>query len=505
MTITNKHPSWEQWAEDWQLMRDARRSTRAIKDGNFAYLPATDGERHNGALNKKGTGWDAYEARKARARVEDWVDEAIEDLLGVMHRKPPVIELPAKLEPLRDRATRRNESLAMLLQRINEEQIHMGRIGLMGDVIDTPGSPRRNQPFIATYCAESITNWDEGLAGDQDVASLNLVVLDESGHERQANLSWDWVDRYRLLVLGDLEPNEAIAFYRVAELVGKEPGIADADFVDPTLSGVRFQEIPFVIVNSRDVTPEIDKPPLLGLANLLVSNYQTDADYRQSLFMQGQDTLVTIGANFQPEDVVRQGAGARIDIPMGGDCKMVGSDSTGLPEQRAAIEADQKRAKQLQRGLADSTSREKESGDALRIRVNSRAASLHQIALTGAFGLQEILRKIARWAGANEDQVTVTPNLDFVDDETSGKDLMELVMARRAGAPLSMHSIHTFMQRRSLTDLSLEDEVEKMEEEKPLVDRIEAAVTSEGGAGESTNPDGPEPNDDDDGPDDDEA
>ena len=90
--------------------------------------------------------------------------------------------------------------------------------------------------------------------------------------------------------------------------------------------------IPFVFINSKDLSTIPDKPPLDSLARLALAIYRAEADYRQNLFMQGQDTLVRIGSTFEQDDenkAVRMGAGARLDMPVNGDAMYIGVSGKG--------------------------------------------------------------------------------------------------------------------------------------------------------------------------------
>jgi hypothetical protein len=113
-------------------------------------------------------------------------------------------------------------------------------------------------------------------------------------------------------------------------------------------------------------------------------------------------------------------------------------------------------------------SRQKESGDALKIRVAARTATLNQIALAGAFGLQATLRHIATWMGLDPENVVVTPNLDFVDDALDSKTLVEYMTSKAMGAPLSLRSIHKQMEERDLTELTFEEELAEIALEEDL-------------------------------------
>jgi hypothetical protein len=116
-------------------------------------------------------------------------------------------------------------------------------------------------------------------------------------------------------------------------------------------------------------------------------------------------------------------------------------------------------------GSLISPSSGKESGTALNTRITARTATLNQIALTGALGLQKILRLIARWLGEDPNEVEVIPNIEFADFELGGAELVQLMTAKAQGAPLSLESIHAIMVERGITKFTYEDEKGIMEEE----------------------------------------
>ncbi len=144
-------------------MRDTHEGERTIKDKGEVYLPMTSGQVQDG-INANQPGRVAYDAYKKRGSFPDLVRSAVEAMVGVMHHKPPVIELPASMEPMLEMATLQGESLFMLLRRINEQQLISGRIGLLLDVPD--GAVIGTKPYIASYIAESILNWDDGRRGE---------------------------------------------------------------------------------------------------------------------------------------------------------------------------------------------------------------------------------------------------------------------------------------------------------------------------------------------------
>jgi len=156
--IESRHPDYLEVAEDYRIVRDTFAGERTVKTARALYLPPTAGMVADGALgpNLKAPGRLAYDAYLCRARFPDLVREAVALMAGIMHREGPDIRLPRALEPMRRFATRKGETLEMLLRRINEQQLLFGRFGILADI-----SPQRDVPHLVTYTAETITNWDD--------------------------------------------------------------------------------------------------------------------------------------------------------------------------------------------------------------------------------------------------------------------------------------------------------------------------------------------------------
>jgi len=462
MSISTTHPLYAEYLADWIQMSDSYAGERRVKEKHLLYLPATPGQIEDG-LRAGQDGETHYKGYKTRARFPSFVSQAVEALLGIMHAKPATIELPAQMEALRENATVKGESLQMLLRRINEHQLVTGRLGLLADVAND--STIGTMPYIAIYKAQDIINWDDGKREELVYQVLNMVVLDESEFERVNNFDWKQVKKYRLLVLGELQENAAEGTYQMG--VYREDGTMEFDenaMIVPSIGGTTLSKLPFVVINSKDIVADPDDPPLLGLSQLAMTVYRGEADYRQAIFMQGQDTLVLMGGD---GDNPRIGAGAVVNLPINGDAKYVGVQSKGLPEMRKSLENDRAEAAEIGGKLLDSRGGEAESGDALRIRVSARTASLNQIAQSGAEGLQSILRTIATWIGANPEEVIVEANRDFADDQLDGQTLVQYMTAKSLGAPLSKRSIHRILQEKDLTEMEFEAEMIEIEGEAP--------------------------------------
>lgn len=473
MAIDSKHPDYLAHFLDWRQMRDTHDGQRAVKDRTTDYLPATGGQIEDGYPNKGTKGTKAYEAYLKRAVYPSCVEDSVETLMGAMHNKPPTIELPQRLEEMRDSCNADGESLEAMLRRINQEQLVTGRLGLWLDLPPKETPISQVVPVIALYHAERIINWDAGVANSEDDGFLRLVVLDETHHEIQEDFEWQEVERYRVLRIGESGAFEVAYFDKDGTMVGEVD--------NPRLGSTVLDEIPFLFVNASTITPSPMKPPLLRLSNLALSIYRGEADYRQTLYMSGQDTFVVIGDEQSENTPKRMGAGAIMHLPMGASGEYQGINSAGLPEQRMALESDRSRAESMGTQLLDAESRAAESGEALSIRLAAATAVLNQIALTGALALERLLRKAAVWVGADPNQVKIMPNMDFADEPVDPTFILEVLRAKQSGGtvPLSDEAIHAYFQAHDLTEFEFAEEMAKVREEAAARDTGEESTITE--------------------------
>lgn len=510
MPLDTQHPQYIEMLDDWCAMRDTYAGERAVKQRGFRYLPPTEGMVEDGidsrnystaatnfsyadyfsTANTRGSrGWRRYVSYRGRALFYDFVSEAVNAAIGIMHHRPPTITLPKALEPMLQRATLHGESLQALIRMVNEQQLVMGRVGLLLDLPRKP-DPANPLPHFALYHAERCINWDEGQA-DESLPRMNLVVLDETEMMRTDEFQWDERKKWRVLALGDLKTNEepgTPAVYRQA-LVEENAAqaIPEEAWTTPMVRGVTLEEIPFRFVNAQDLHPDVDDPPLMGLARMCLAIYRGDADYRLGLFQQAQATLVRIGV--LEGDDAKTGPGSSIDLPINGDAKYIVAPSAGLEAQRQALADDKMMAANRAMTLIDTRSGQKEAAETLRIRVAAQTASLNQIAIAAAAAVEQLLKVAASWVGANPEEVSVKPNLEFASRRMGADELLKLVTAKNMGAPLSMRSMHALANRGELTELTFEDEQAEIEGEEPIAGVTAPEVEEDDDGDEDPDPD----------------
>jgi uncharacterized protein DUF4055 len=482
--ITTWHPEYQYRHCDWLQMRHTWGGQRIVKAQRETYLPATDGMRLDG-LECNGRGWHAYNAYITRAVFHSFVSNAVDTCLGMLWNKPPKFEIPEQLEYLLSKSTTHGESLEQLLRSINREQLISGRLGLLVDLPPAVGT-NEPKPYIAQYCAEKIINWDAGFRGESPTESVNLVVLDESGPRRMQTFQWENCIQHRVLMLGEMEANEAQGVYRFGvfaqDSIGGPADTFDMDkMVVATSRGIPFNRIPFTFINANSTVSATCDPPLLGLSDLALAIYRLEADYRQCLFQQGQDTLFTSGFNEDPDKPLRTGAGGRIHSPnKDGKALYIGVSSVGLPELRTARENDLKMAASKSGELMDASSRARESGTALEMRIGSKTATMNEIALSGAEGLQRALRDAGQWLGIKDlESIKVKPNFEFASREFAAADFKAIVETKLLGGPLSFEAIHKWSAERGGPgkDITFEDMMAQIEAEGLLESTLAPSIT----------------------------
>ena len=469
MALDDKHPEYSNRLGEWLQMRDTYAGEREVKRKRLTYLPATEAMIQDGMTTPSSPGWKDYEAYLMRAYYHDVVHDSVKAMIGIMHMKPAVIKLPPRLAPMMDKATIQGEGLQLLIRRINEAQLVYGRCGLLVDA-PTGADPLQALPYIAFYEPERIINWDAGRR-DEGRNILELVVLDESGFQREG-FTWVTERKHRVLTRGipaSLESGwvrpELADNFAVCVKVNDMSMPIPQDFIIPQIAGRPLQEIPFTFIGCNDLVPEPDNPPLLGLSNLALAIYRGEADYRQTLFLQGQSTLVIIGPTDNEDEQLRVGAKGVINLRQGSDAKYITVGAGGLGEMRQSLTSDKADAATWGVQFMDIGSARGETGEPLRIRVAARTTTITNIAQAAGVGLENALKQCAIWVGEDPATVSVVPQTDFADQSVAGAALLAFMQAKQLGLPLSLKSLHRMMLLNDMTEMNFDDENEQIEDE----------------------------------------
>ena len=462
MAVDAKHPDYDDREGEWRMMRDCARGDKAVKDGGTTYLPMPTGF---GGTTRGAAMWSAF---KQRAEFPDILEPTLSGMVGLIHRSEALIEMPASMEPLWERASKDGLTLESFHQTITRELLLMGRYSILVDAA-AGGS---DLPYLCGYSAERLINWAP--ADLQD-----LYVLDETAAVFQED-TFEWQDekKYRVLRLIELPDGRR----RYDQEVWDE-SMTRVEVVTPTARGnVALGTIPFVVAGpvKLDVNPA--RPPLEGVARSSLAIYRLDADYRFQLHMTGQEMLVCQGVEpgKGPDPI---GAGVTYEFTnTEANAKLyyVGPEGVGIDAHKAAIAAERSVAVAAGAKLFDMEREGVESGEALRIRAAAQTATLTTVAIASAQALERGLRFIALMLGLNPRAVNVKPNLQFIDTRMTPTQAKDLMLLWQGGA-ISYQTLYENLQRGEIAspERDHEDEREMIEEETP--DAPAVAEAPEGG------------------------
>lgn len=455
VNVKSQHPDYITNAPLWTLMRHTVDGEESVKGQNELYLPIPSGFKQNPLTTDA-----AYHAYKTRAQFPDIVSATIRGMIGVIHRRPAQIRLPSQLNHLVEKASLDGMPLDSLHRRITREVLINGRYGINVDIDKT------GKPYLAGYTAESITNWGER----SEDKELRFVVLDESGYKfHEDTFDWELDNKWRVLKMEG--ENHAVEIH--------EEGVnLPVTVTNPNrFGGKKLPFIPFVFIDTNDLTPEPDEVPLIGLGRTSLAIYRLDADYRHQLYMTGQEMWIYIG--IRPEDAPDMvGSGAAVTLPIGGDAKVVGPQGRGIEAHRLAIAEDFDRAVLAGAKLFADQMTQPESGHAIRLRTENQTATLTSISKNTAAGLERALRYAAIWVGANPEEVVVEPNLEFSDVRLNPQDVQQLVAAWQAEA-FSKLTLHENLKRGGIVPVERTLDQEQELINKEILDGVTTPIEDE--------------------------
>jgi hypothetical protein len=406
MDVDTHHPDMtpERLAE-WKLMADAMAGESAMKLAGDTYLQQPTGFAGHGDR-----GVAAFRLYKGRAQFPEILAPSVAAMIGIVHGKDIAIEIPPAMEYLLENADGDGLTLESFHRRITRALLVDGRYSVLADAPETGGNP-----YMRGYSGSALINWDR-----------DWYVLDECGWVRNG-FKWTHVERYRVLTL------DGGAYVQTIYTKG-DKGAWAADEIAPVARGAgRLPVVPIAVASARDVSTDVESPPLIGVARAALAIYQLSADYRWQLYMSGQETLVAINGP-APTAV---GAGV-VHSMQGGDgqtpdLKYVSPSCSGIDAHKLAMEDNRTAAIQAGARLLEQSDQVQESGNARKLRFASETATLSSVALSSCALLERALRNVALMMNIPVDGITVTPPKDLLDTTMTAAEAQALVGVWQAG------------------------------------------------------------------------
>ena len=399
---------------EWQLMRDSMDGEGAMKARGEYYLPKPGGFKNNPATEKA-----LYDAYRLRAQFPEIVAPSVSAMIGIIHGKEIQIEIPTAMEYLWEDANSSDLPLEAFHRRITRELLVIGGYAVLADAPAEGGDA-----YLAGYNRDALINWDK-----------NFWVVDESGPQRNGFV-WQQLERYRVFDLNG-------TLYR--QMLYEGEGLEGEEIIIRSRGGAPLPRIPFEVASAVDLSPRVEAPPLIGVAQAALAIYQLSADYRWQLYMSGQETLVAIngqGPSAVGAGVVHEMMGSEGLTP---DLKYVSPTCAGIEAHREAIMQNREAAVMAGARMMEQVQAD-ESGEARRLRFGSEMATLTSVAQNSCALLEKSLKNVAMIMGLPEDDIVVTPPQDLLDNTLTPADA-EALMRVWQGGGMAWETFYENMQR----------------------------------------------------------
>lgn len=466
--VDTKHDDYDAAAALWRKCRDAIAGQEAVQAAGEAYLPRlteqTDRE---------------YQAYKARALVYNATGRTHDGLTGLIFRRPPAFDLPQSASFLLDDADTSGTPLTAFCERVVDELMATGRVGLLADyppmqVARTMADERAAgaRPYITMYAAESIINWRYERIGNRN--QLTLAVLAETHREP---------DRYAMHAIPQLRVLQLVGGVYTVEIWRKRKAAAGKEAwqleeqIAPQMRGRPVPFIPFLICGPMGVSHEVCKPPLLDLVNINLSHYMTTADYEHGLHFTGLPTPVITG--HQADDGAKFALGsAVVHVLPNPEAKAFFMEFAGSGLENLSKRLAEKESMMAALGarMLAPEKRQAEAAETAAIHRSGENSVLASIAVAAGQALSVALSWCLQFAGI-EQKAKAELNTDYLPAGMTAQELTEMVRAWQSGA-ISYATMYDNLQRGEIARQGV-----TAEEEKALIDAEGPALGTMGEPG----------------------
>ena len=423
MPVNSHHPEYTEAQTRVRTTRDATAGEEAVKNPAVRklYLPGFDPE-DNGR----------YELLIKRAYYVNYCQRMLSNFCGAAFRNPPKIELPAAIEYMRENADGAGSSIEQMMSKAFNDVAQTGNYGILAEYSKVPEGaseddrgPLGIRASLAAYSYESIINWNEEKVGGNTVRTL--TVLHETARIPVDEYTFTLENQYRVLRLVD-------GVYETGLYL--EDGTIVEEAIRPTQQKAPMNTIPFFNIGSVDNKPTVDMPLLFPAAVINLAHYRNTADYEEGLHMTGQGTPHidagpnTTAAQFEAMNPNGVRIGARDGIiTQGGSFEIVQQDSPAAGLAGLAEKVEQ--LKDAVSAIAMTTSSNK-TAETAKIEASGETSQLSTIVTNIEDAFTAALKEVAKYEGANPDEVVVTLNRDFFDKTITPQESAQMLAYRDA-------------------------------------------------------------------------
>ena len=470
MSVTNTHKQYDAYKWKWRRCRDVIAGKDAIIQNGKT------GERYIGTLFNPVYNTDIYLPRlvgqsdaeylayQERAGFFNATGRTLDALTGLIFAKDPQYVLPTAIAPYAEDVTLSDINLREFSEQVVEQQIAVGRVGIMvdypqglpTDLTVAAAEALNARPFLRWYSAEAMINWRTTIINGAEI--LTLVVLREDVEVFEDEFTANTGVQYRVLDLTEQG-------YRVR--VMDEEGALKSE-VYPLMRGAPMRFIPFTILGANSADTNVQKPPLLDLVDTNLAHYRNSADYEHGLHFTGLPTPYVAGVQLDAGQVLAIGSQSAWVFPdPSAKAEFLEFKGEGLETLRNAMKDKEGRMAVLGARMLIDEKRTAEAYGTVELRTAGERSVLASISRAASDAIKRSLNWMAAWVGAPE-TVEFSLNTDFGATRMQPQMLTALVAAYQGDVmPLSV--LFDNMQRGELVrpDMTFEEYEAQLDDQGP--------------------------------------
>lgn len=448
MPVNTPRAEYSEHKPKWQRVRDCREGEDAIKKRRHVYLPPLD---VHGARPEK------YDGYLKRATFFNATGRTVSGLAGAIFQKPPKVDLPERIREHARDITMTGVSAEVFALNVVEEDLTTGRVGILVDL--QLGASTDARPYWSRYNAEDIINWSAVRKGGDEVLDLVVVREDYQEQDPKDPFASKTCDQFRELRLNEQGQYTVTIWRKAANKDAFEPWAADGQDTTmiPLRRGKPLDFIPFVFIGPTSTAPDVEKPPLLDLANVNLAHYRNSADYEHGLHYTGIPIPWMSGAlppthdpaePNSPAQQVVAGPDVVIHLEKGGEVGIIQADGQMLGALENALKEKKEQMTTLGARMLEPPGAA-ETATAVLGRAAGDHASIRTIAAAAEEGLTRAAQIHAYWMGVEskpaDAKATVQLNKD-VASQKLGPDEVRVLLEMYIEGAISAETFYYRLQ-----------------------------------------------------------
>ena len=441
MSVSNTNTEYDANRFKWKRCRDVIAGRDALIQ-NYVSNTRYSGSLYNPSFDTNNylprlTGQTdvEYITYQERAAFFNASARTLDAFTGMIFSKDPVYKLPTAIEPYANDITLGGDNLREFSEQVVEQQIAVGRVGIM---VDYPANAPTNitiaaaealniRPFLRHYTAESIINWRTSYINGAQV--LTMVVLKETIEVQEDEFTSNEMVQYRVLDLTEQG-------YRV-RVMDENNALKSEAY--PIRNGSTLSYIPFVILGANSATATVQKPPLLDLVDTNLAHYRNSADYEHGLHFTGLPTPYVAGVQLPEGATLAVGSMSAWIFPdPAASAGYLEFKGDGLQTLREALKDKEQRMAILGARMLAEDKRSSEAFGTVELKSAGERSILASISRSASDAIERCLNWMAEWVGAPQDAV-FNLNTDFGASRMQPQMVTALLAAYQGEAmPLSV-------------------------------------------------------------------